>query len=143
MHARAALTVVELVLVCTLAGLLAGIVLPRASGAIDAIRLRQAGFEVSGAITLARAAAIRRADYARVVIDATRNEVRVESGRDTLFRRDLGAMHRVALRASRDTITFAPSGLGYGISNSAIVLSIGERADTVVVSRLGRMRMTN
>ncbi len=140
MHARAALTLVELILVCTLTGLVAGIALPRASGAIDAIRLRQAAFEVSGAVTLARAAAIRRADYARVVIDASRREVRVESGRDTLFRRDLGAMHRVALRASRDTVTYAPSGLGYGVANSTIIVSLGARAETVTVSRLGRMR---
>ncbi len=136
------LTLIELVLVCTLAGLLAGIIVPRASGAIDAVRIRQAAFEVAGAVTLARAAAIRRADYARVVIDAGRGEVRVESGGDTLFRRDLRAMHRVSLRASRDTITYAPSGLGYGVANSTIVVSLRARAETVTVSRLGRMRRT-
>lgn len=137
---RRGLTFAELMLVCTFVGLVAGIAVPRASAMLDAIRLRQASQEVAAAVTLARAAAIRRATYARVVVDAPRGEVRVESDADTLLRRNLRAMHRVSLRASRDTITFAPSGFGYGVSNSTIVVTLGERADTVTVSRLGRMR---
>ncbi|MBL8996479.1 MAG: GspH/FimT family pseudopilin [Gemmatimonadales bacterium] len=137
---RRGVTLAELVLVCTFLGLLVGIALPRTAAMLDGIRLRQAAHEVAASLTLARAAAIRRATYARVVVDAARNEVRVESGSDTLLRRDLRAMHRVALRASRDTITYAPSGMGYGVANSTIVVSLGARAETVTVSRLGRMR---
>jgi prepilin-type N-terminal cleavage/methylation domain-containing protein len=137
---RRGLTLVELMLVCTVIGLVAGIVVPRIGATLDALRLEQAAHEVAGALTLARAAAIRRATYAQVIIDEPRGEIRVESGTDTLIRRDLRAMHRVALRASRDTVTFAPSGLGYGVSNSTIVVSIRARAETVTVSRLGRMR---
>lgn len=137
---RRGLTFAELMLTCTFLGLVAGIAVPRASAMLDTIRLRQASQEVAAAVTLARAAAIRRATYARVIVDAPRGEVRVESDTDTLLRRNLRAMHRVALRASRDTITYAPSGFGYGVSNATIVVMLGARADTVTVSRLGRMR---
>lgn len=140
MPARPGFTLVELLLVCTLAGLVAGIVLPRAAGAIDHLRLRQAAHEVAVGVTLARAAAIRRADYARLVVDAAGGGLRVEAGRDTLWRRDLRALHRVALRTSRDTITYAPNGLGFGVANATIVVSLRARAETVTVSRLGRMR---
>lgn len=137
---RRGVTLVELVVTCTFAGLVAGIALPRAGALLDTIRLQQASHEVAGAVTLARAVAIRRASYARLIIDDVRDELRIESGTDTLHRRALGAMHRVSLSASRDTITYAPSGLGYGVANSTIVVSIGQRAETVTVSRLGRMR---
>ncbi len=137
---RPGLTLAELLLTCTLVGLLAGVALPRAGAALDTLRLTQAAHEVAGALTVARAAAIRRASHAHLVVDEVHHRIRVESGGDTLLLRDLRAMHRVALRASRDTITYAPSGLGYGVSNSTIVVSIGARAETVTVSRLGRMR---
>lgn len=139
-RARRGLTLLELVLTCTFVGLVAGIALPRAASMLDAIRVSQAAHEVAGAVTLARAAAIRRADPARLIVDSARDELRIEVGGDTLHRRALGAMHRVDLRASRDTITYAANGLGYGIANSTIIVSLGQRAETVTVSRLGRMR---
>lgn len=138
--ARRAFTLMELVMVCTLVGLVAGIAVPRAATMLDALRLSQASHEVAAAVTLARAAAIRRATYARLIVDSAQAEVRIEAGADTLHRRPLGAMHRVTLRASRDTITYAPNGLGYGVSNSTIIIASGARAETVTVSRLGRMR---
>ena len=137
---RQGLTLAELVVTCTFIGLRMGIAIPRAGAALDGLRLEQAAHEVAGALTLARAAAIRRAAFAELVIDERHATVRVESRGDTLLERDLGDLHHVALRASRDTITFAPSGLGYGVANSTIVVSIRARAETVTVSRLGRMR---
>ena len=137
---RRGLTLAEVLVVCTFTALVAAIGVPRARYVLDGLRLRQAVHEVAGALTLARAAAIRRGDFTRLLVDEPGGTIRVAGLHDTLLTRELARMHRVTLRASRDTITFAPSGMGYGISNSTIVLSIGARADTVVVSRLGRMR---
>lgn len=137
---RRGLTLAELVLACAFLALTIGIAVPRAGAVLDGIRLEQAAHEVAGALTVARAAAIRRFDYASVIVDEGRGSVRVESRGDTLLLRPLRDDHRVALRATRDTVTFAPTGLGYGVSNSTIVVSIGQRAETVTVSRLGRMR---
>lgn len=138
--ARRGTSIVELVVLCTLIGLVASIAVPRARYVLDGLRLRQAAHEVSGAIALTRAAAIRRGERARFVLDRSRNTIRVVAGTDTLLRRNLGDLHRVALRASRDTITYAPTGLGWGLANSTIVVSIGVRAETVTVARLGRAR---
>jgi Tfp pilus assembly protein FimT len=140
MRARQGLTVVELVLVCTFTGLVAGIAVPRAISMVDALRIRQAAHEVAGAVTLARAVAIRRGAHARLILDGPQARLRIESGTDTIHQRDLRALHRVSLRASRDTITYAANGTGYGIANSTIVVSLGARAETVTVSRMGRMR---
>jgi Tfp pilus assembly protein FimT len=137
---RPGLTLIELVLVCTFTALVAAIGLPRAQYVLDGLRLRQASHEVAGAMTLARAAAIRRGAYTRLIVVESASAVHVESAGDTLLRRELGRLHRVAIRASRDTITYAPTGLGYGIANSTIVVTIGQRAETLTVSRLGRMR---
>jgi Tfp pilus assembly protein FimT len=137
---RPGLTLAEVLVVCTFTALLAAIGIPRTRYILDGLRLRQAAHEVAGALTLARAAAIRRGDYTQLIVDEPSGAVRVTGPHDTLLVRELGRLHRVDLRASRDTITFAPSGLGFGVSNSTIVVSIGERAETVTVSRLGRMR---
>ena len=139
---RRGATLAELVVVCTLVGLTAGVAFPRARWVLDGIRLRQAAHEVSGAVTLTRAAALRRGEQARLIVDQSRGALRVESGGDTLFRRDLRRLHLVSLRATRDTITYAPNGLGFGVANSTIVVSIRQRAETVTVSRLGRARVS-
>lgn len=137
---RRGVTLAELVVVCTLTALVAGIAVPRTQRLLDGLRIRQAAHEVAGALTIARAAAIRRSSYSTVVVDSPSATIRVVSDGDTILRRPLGKLHRVALRASRDTITYAPTGLGFGVANSTIVVSIGQRAETVTVSRLGRMR---
>lgn len=139
---RTGFTLAEIILTCTFLGLVAGIAVPRANAALDSIRLEQAAHEVAGALTLARAAAIRRAGFAHVVIDEPNGSVRVETAGDTILERAVRANHRVTLRATRDTITFAPNGLGYGVANSTIVVSLRQRAETVTVSRLGRMRLS-
>jgi len=139
---RPGVTLAELVVVCTFTALVAAIGIPRTQYILDGIRMRQAAHEVAGAMTLARAAAIRRGGYSRLIVMESERAVQVESGSDTLLRRDLGRMHRVGIRASRDTITYAPTGLGHGVANSTIVVTIGERAETLTVSRLGRMRVS-
>ena len=48
--------------------------------------------------------------------------------------------HGVTLSATRDSMAYAPNGLGYGASNLSIIVRRGAVTDTVVVSRLGRVR---
>lgn len=139
---RRGVTLLELILVCTFVAVTAGIAMPRAKYVLDGIRIRQAAHEVSGAVAITRAAAIRRGESARLVVDRPAGSIRVEAGGDTLMQRELRRMHYVQLYATRDTVTFGANGLGFGVANSTIVVSIGARAETVVVSRLGRARVS-
>jgi Tfp pilus assembly protein FimT len=137
---RPGATLIELLVVCTLIALTAGVAIPRTRSVLDGIRIRQAAHEVSGAVTLTRAAALRRGEQARLILDQPRATLHIVSAGDTLLKRDLHRLHHVALRATRDTITYSPSGLGFGVANSTIIVSLGQRAETVTVSRLGRAR---
>jgi Tfp pilus assembly protein FimT len=139
---RRGVTLLELILVCTLVAVTAGLALPRTKYLLDGLRIRQAAHEVSGAVAITRAAAIRRGESARLVVDRPAGSIRVESGSDTLMLRELRRMHYVQLHATRDTVTFGANGLGFGVANSTIVVRIGARAETVVVSRLGRARVS-
>jgi len=137
---RRGFTLVELVVTSALIGLLASAALPRGARLLDHLRVRQAAHEVWAALSLGRSAAIHRAAYTRVIIDEPGGTLHLRHAADTLRRWPVGPAHGVTLRASRDTLTFAPTGLGYGASNTTIVVSRGARADTLVVSRLGRVR---
>jgi len=137
---RRAFTLPELILTATLVALVAALAVPRTGAALDRIRLTQAGGEVAEALAVGRTAAIARSAYVRVVLDEAAGALRVETDEETLRHRDLRGLHRVALRATRDTVTYAPTGLGYGLANTTIVVARGARAETVTVSRLGRVR---
>jgi prepilin-type N-terminal cleavage/methylation domain-containing protein len=94
-------TLPELVAVCTLIAVLAGVALPRTKYLLDGLRLRQAAHEVAGAVTLARAAAIRRGAFAQIVVDEATGTVRVESDGDTLWRRELTCLNRLRATTNR------------------------------------------
>ena len=137
---RAAHTMVELVLALTLMSIVAGIAVPPLVTASARWRLRAAGGDVVNAIAYAREAALARGVQSTVVIDERAAEVRVTCGADTLFRRAIGALHGVTVATSGDSLRFAPDGLATGVSNLTVLLVIGTRVDSVVVSRLGRVR---
>lgn len=137
---RRGFTLAELLVTTTVIGLMATVGLPKGARLLDHLRVRQAAHEVWAALSLGRSAAIHRAGYTRVIIDETGGTIHLRHAADTLRRWPVGPAHGVTLRASRDTLTFAPTGLGYGVSNTTIVISRGARADTLVVSRLGRVR---
>jgi hypothetical protein len=50
-------------------------------------------------------------------------------------------VHGVRLAATRDSMTYYPDGLALGGANLSIVLSRGAAADTVIVSREGRVKI--
>lgn len=137
---RRGTTLAEIGIVLTLIGLAAGITLPRFSSYRDWIATESATASTMAALSVARHAAIRQATVTAVRFDTASARVFVFTGPDTILQRDLGAVHRVRLRASRDSIAYAPNGMGFGAANTRLILSRGAAAETLAVSRLGRAR---
>jgi Tfp pilus assembly protein FimT len=132
-------TIVELTITIVVMGILGTIGLPRARSALDRLSVRGARQDVTFALAAARTGAVRRGDYASFIADPSGGSVRVRLAGETVFARDVGR-RGVTLTATRESVTFAPTGAGYGAANTTIVVRRGGVADTIVTSRLGRVR---
>ena len=137
---RPGTTLLELALTLAVTGILLAVAVPRAGGLLDRLGVRGASQDVSLALALARAGATRRGDYVSFVADSRTGRIRVRAGGETLFERDLARTRGVRLDVTRESLTLAPTGLGWGPANTTVVVSRGGRADTIVTSRLGRVR---
>lgn len=137
---RPGTTLLELTVVLAILGLCAAIVLPRLGAQRDRVAVEAAAASVTGALTTARAAALRAARVTAMRFDTGNATIVVQADRDTLVHRQLGTVHGVRLVVSRDSIAFAPNGLGYGAANTQVIVVRGAAAETVTVSRLGRWR---
>jgi len=136
-------TLLQLLVVIGVMFVLAAMGLPRISSSLDGIAVRGAATDVASAFALARNAALVRSAYVAVRIDSARRSVVVRMGSDTLLIRRVGDAHGVTIQSNRDSMSYSPIGHGYGAANQSIVVSRGRSADTVVISRLGRVRYRN
>jgi prepilin-type N-terminal cleavage/methylation domain-containing protein len=134
-------TIVELMVTLAILGVLVAIAVPRAAAMLDRVSVRGATQDVVLALATARAAASRRGAYASFVADPRTGRLRVVSGGETLLERDERRTRGVTLEASRESVTFAPGGLGWGAANTTVIVSRGSRSDTIVMARLGRVRV--
>ena len=130
---------IELVLTLVIIGIVTAIAVPSVRTTMDHMGVKGATHDVVLGLWAARNAATMRGEYVSFVADSKRGHVHVLSGPDTLYSRDLAAHRGVTLDVTRDSITYAPTGIGYGAANTRIVVSRGGRADTITTSRLGRV----
>jgi Tfp pilus assembly protein FimT len=137
---RPAFTIIESTLAICLICLIGAIAAPGVSRLLDAIEARQAAIEIETLFSAARHLAIARGTQVTVAIDTARRTVSVRAGEDTLRKRDLGREHQVELEATRASIAYSPIGIGYGAANVTVVVKRNSSVDSVVVSRLGRVR---
>ena len=133
-------TLLELMVVLGIVGVLLSLAIPRAARYLDAIRVRGAAQEIMSVFATARHHAIARARYASVLVDASAGTIEVRSEDRRVLIRDLTLGYGVTLRATRDSMSYSPVGLGYGAANLKITIERGEASDTVVLSRVGRIR---
>ncbi len=129
----------QLLALCLLAVLLA-IGMQTMASLRDRLAVRAAGRAVRDALALAREHANAAGVRTAVRINRYDGTLAVHTGSDTLQRVLVQRVHGVSLDATRDSLAYQPSGLGFGSANLSIVLARGDRRDTVTVSRLGRVK---
>lgn len=137
---RRAHTLPELALTLALIALLTTMAVPSAVAAAHRWAMRAAVAEVVDALVYAREAALTRGATATFTVNGARGEVTVTCAGDTILRRAVAALHGVRLAASGDSVRYAPDGLATGVSNTTVLVTRSGRVDSVVVSRVGRVR---
>jgi prepilin-type N-terminal cleavage/methylation domain-containing protein len=133
-------TLPELSIALAIAALLAAFAWRAMAPVLDAARVRTARDELRALFATARGLSVLRGERAAVRVDAATGAVSVHLRGDSAVRRPVGALYGVRLEPTRDSMAYAPSGLGWGGANLRVVVRRGAAADTVVVSRLGRVR---
>jgi prepilin-type N-terminal cleavage/methylation domain-containing protein len=137
---RAGHTLVELSLVLTVIGLVSMIAVHEAALYLDRVAVRSAVAEVAALVARARDEALAQRAVVSLRVDTVTATVGLSAHGEPLTLHALGHAHGVRLSTSRDSIAFDVRGLGYGAANLTLVARRGSAADTLVVSRLGRVR---
>ena len=139
-RSRSGTTLVEQIVIITVLGVLTALVVRSISQQLDKLAVRNAAREARDVFASAREFAVARGVRTAVQIDPLLTELSAHADTDTIVARRLGTLHGVTLSTSRDSMAYSPSGLGYGASNLRIIVVKRAAAETVTVSRLGRVR---
>ncbi len=139
---RRAFTLPELLLVLALGGILLGIAVPRLSAALDRIEVASAASHIAAAHQRARLIAITQGLVAVLSVDSVALTIRRRGLISPLWSEPGPAAHRVSLAGPSRQFIFSPEGFSMGLSNATIRLRRGDATRTLIVSRLGRVRVT-
>ncbi len=138
--ARVGVTLPELLIALTVAAILASIALSGAARVADSLAVRGAAHELRAGLREARHLAVLRAARAAVRVDTAPPVVTVVVASETSSVRSIGARYGVRVSATRDSVAYAGNGLGWGAANARFVVQRRAAAETITVSRLGRVR---
>ena len=142
MAVRRGFTLAELVVIIAVVALLTAVLLPRLGPVFDWIATDAAARDVTTAIAVARAAAVMQGTRARLHIapDSLRIDREGPAGWEPYARWPGPAAAGVALTVSNPDLVFGPIGLGWGPSNTRVVLRRGSHTATITTSRIGRVK---
>jgi prepilin-type N-terminal cleavage/methylation domain-containing protein len=135
-------SLIELLVTMCIAALLAALWLPRAGRLLDWIATDHAVRDVTTALAIGRHGAVLQATRARVTIAA--DTLRIDrlglTGWEPWWRRPGPASLGVGLEVSNPVVVFGPTGMGWGVSNTTVVLRRGSQVETITMSRVGRVK---
>lgn len=140
MRTRTGTTLIEQTVILALLGVLIAMAFRGFSSLLDGLAVRAAARDVRDVFASAREHAVSSGVRTAVEVDPAMAQLVAHAGADTITVRPVGRLHGVTLQNTRDSMAYSPSGLGYGASNLSIILVRRGSADTVTVSRLGRVR---
>lgn len=139
---RSGHTLAELAAVLTICAILFAGAVPALGTHRDRAAVHAATTEISSALDDARRGSLLRSMSVALVLDTRRAQTLLIAAGDTILLAAVGGELGVTLEATRDTVRFAPTGRAYGASNTTILLRRGSAADTITISRLGRIRVS-
>jgi Tfp pilus assembly protein FimT len=130
----------EMLVVLALTAVLLAIAVPRMRYGVERAAVRGAVADVVATLSAARQIAVSSGGGVAVLVDAPAATLRVTRHGDTVLTRPLGRLFGVRLTVTRDSLAYDARGLGSGAANLTFVIVRGITVDSVVVSRLGRVR---
>ena len=135
-------TLLELMVVLLIVAVLLAFGVPRAARLMDWLETERAARDVTTALAVGRNGAVMQSTRARIEIAADTLRIdRLEANDWQPWWRLPGpSSHGVNLEISNPTVTFGPTGMGWGVSNTKIVLRRGSQAETITTSRVGRVK---
>jgi prepilin-type N-terminal cleavage/methylation domain-containing protein len=135
-------SLVELAVVLVIVGIFAAVGLPRLQRLLDWIATDHAARAVTTALAVGRHGAVMQATRSRVIIAA--DTLRIDrfgaGGWEPWWRRPGPAEWGVQMSVSNPVVTFGPTGMGWGLSNTKVVLWRGSQVETITTSRVGRVK---
>ncbi len=137
---RSGVTLVELCLVLTLVAILTSIATRQVARHLDRAAARAAVAEAASVVLRARDEAMAQRTPVSVRFDTLAATLELSARGVVLSRAALGHAHGVTLASTRDSLTYDVRGLGYGAANLTMIARRGAAAESLVVSRLGRVR---
>jgi Tfp pilus assembly protein FimT len=138
---RQGFSLIELMLLIAVAALLFGIALPQLSVAVDRIEVGAAANHIAAAHRRAQMMAIARSQVLVLSVDSARLAIYPRGQNGLLWSEEGPAANSVALAGPARQFTFSPEGLTLGLSNATLRLARRSATRTVIVSRLGRIRI--
>jgi prepilin-type N-terminal cleavage/methylation domain-containing protein len=135
-------TLVEVALALAVAGLLLGIALPSFTALKQGVKVESAAQSIAAAHRRARTTAIVHGRAAILSVAARTLRITLVGAERPHWTAPGPAEEGVTLASPARDLTFSPLGITTGLSNASFHLTAGSSARTVVVSRLGRVRIT-
>lgn len=137
---RRGFTLLELTLALTIIGIMSALAVPGIARFRDRAAVHGATSLLASTLADARHQSLRWQRRTAIRFDTLSDYAVVYAGPDTLGRAPLRTLFQVQLSVTRDSIAFYPTGLGYGAANTRLIVARGVAAETVTVSRAGRVK---
>lgn len=139
---KSGFTLVETALTLAVATLLLAIALPRFTALKQGVSVERAAQSIAAAHRRARAVAILHGRPAVLSVAAQTLRITLAGAGQPHWSHPGPAQDGVTLAEPSRDLTFSPLGITTGLSNASFHLSLGSASRTVVVSRLGRVRIS-
>jgi len=138
---RSGFTLPEVALALAIAGILLGIALPQFTAVKQEIAIEQAAQSIVAAHRRARTLAITQGHPAILAVAERSLRITLYGAGQPHWEGPGPLDQGIALTGTPRELAFSPLGYTTGLSNATFQLSLGSAVRTVVVSRLGRIRI--